>query len=78
MQITHIPARDYKRMPWKNGGGMTTEIMAEPKADGGNAAALVFFAFDLLYIDGDSIASLPVIDRKKRLRILLGDADQTR
>ena len=36
MRLTHIAARDYKRMPWKNGGGMTTEIMAEPKADGGH------------------------------------------
>lgn len=30
MQLTHLTAADYKRMPWRNGGGMTTEIMTEP------------------------------------------------
>jgi environmental stress-induced protein Ves len=34
MQLTHLTLADYKRMPWKNGGGMTTEIMSEP-CDGG-------------------------------------------
>ena len=30
MQLTHLTPSDYKRMPWKNGGGMTTELMSEP------------------------------------------------
>lgn len=30
MQLTHLSAADYKRMPWKNGGGTTTELMVEP------------------------------------------------
>jgi hypothetical protein len=30
VRLTHLRTADYKRMPWKNGGGMTTEIMAEP------------------------------------------------
>jgi environmental stress-induced protein Ves len=36
VKLTHLTPRQYKVMPWKNGGGMTTEILAEPKADGGN------------------------------------------
>jgi environmental stress-induced protein Ves len=34
MRLTHLKPADYKRMPWKNGGGMTTEIMAEPGPSG--------------------------------------------
>ena len=30
MRVTHLTAADYKIMPWKNGGGTTTEIMVEP------------------------------------------------
>ena len=30
MQLTHLTTADYKRMPWKNGGGTTTEIWIEP------------------------------------------------
>jgi len=36
LKLTHLTPRQYKVMPWKNGGGMTTEILAEPKADGGH------------------------------------------
>ena len=34
MRLTHLSARDYKRMSWKNGGGITTELLLEPKEDG--------------------------------------------
>jgi len=34
VRLTHLTARDYKRMSWKNGGGITTELLLEPKADG--------------------------------------------
>jgi environmental stress-induced protein Ves len=34
MRLTHLTAGDYKRMSWKNGGGITTELLLEPKADG--------------------------------------------
>jgi environmental stress-induced protein Ves len=34
VRLTHLRPADYKRMPWKNGGGMTTEIMAEPGSSG--------------------------------------------
>ncbi|WP_395022540.1 HutD family protein [Dongia sp.] len=30
MKLTHLGPADYKTMPWKNGGGTTTELMAEP------------------------------------------------
>jgi uncharacterized protein len=36
VQLTHLTPADYKVMPWKNGGGTTTEIMLEPEiATGG-------------------------------------------
>jgi ATP-dependent DNA ligase len=40
----------------------------------GNADALVFFLFDLLYINGGAISSAPLLDRKERLRGLFSDA----
>ena len=39
--------------------------------DEGRTDALVFLLFDLLYLDGESIARLPLVERKKRLRGLL-------
>jgi len=36
VKLTHLTPRQYKTMPWKNGGGITTEILAEPRAEGGN------------------------------------------
>jgi bifunctional non-homologous end joining protein LigD len=33
---------------------------------------LVFFAFDLLFSDGDDLRQLPLFERKKRLRKILG------
>jgi environmental stress-induced protein Ves len=32
--MTKLTPAQYKRMPWKNGGGMTTELLAEPKPMG--------------------------------------------
>jgi hypothetical protein len=37
-------------------------------------ASLIFFAFDLLYLNGESLMALPAVDRKKRLEALLVDA----
>ena len=31
MQLTHLTPTDYKVMPWKNGGGTTTELMVAPE-----------------------------------------------
>lgn len=36
VKLTHLTPRQYKVMPWKNGGGMTTEILTEPKPEGGH------------------------------------------
>ena len=42
---------------------------------GDNAAALVFFLFDLLYLDGEDLISAPLRERKARLqRLLAGDS----
>jgi len=30
VRVTHLTTADYKVMPWKNGGGTTTELMVEP------------------------------------------------
>lgn len=35
MKITHLRATDYRRMPWKNGGGWTTELHSRPNAKDG-------------------------------------------
>ena len=34
MHLKHLTASDYKTMPWKNGGGTTTELMVEPHGAG--------------------------------------------
>src|SRR5690606_30200081 len=36
---------------------------------------LVFFAFDLMEIDGENIEKLPLVERKERLRELIGPRD---
>ena len=33
MSLRVLRPADYKRMPWKNGGGMTTELAVHPSAD---------------------------------------------
>ncbi|TXH34648.1 MAG: HutD family protein [Rhodospirillaceae bacterium] len=35
MKLRHLTSADYKRMPWKNGQGSTTELIASPGAEGG-------------------------------------------
>ncbi len=37
-------------------------------------AALVYFAFDLLHLDGEDLMRLPLLERKARLEALLRDA----
>lgn len=34
MRLTHLKPTDYKTMAWKNGGGTTTELMAETNVEG--------------------------------------------
>jgi hypothetical protein len=51
--------------------GITSFSMIQAASDAGNAAGLVFFIFDLLHLDGEDIAALPLVERKSRLAELL-------
>jgi ATP-dependent DNA ligase len=51
--------------------GITSFSMIQLASDAGNAAWLVFFLFDLLYLDGEDLAARPLIERKGRLAGLL-------
>jgi bifunctional non-homologous end joining protein LigD len=53
--------------------GTTSFSAMQAASDGGGGAGLVYFAFDLLFVNGESIADLPLIERKARLeKRLLG------
>ena len=54
--------------------GKTSFSLIQAASDMGNADVLVFFMFDLLYLDGDAISSASLLERKKRLRGLLSNA----
>ena len=54
--------------------GITSFSMIQLASDSGNAAALVFFLFDLLHLDGEDLCPRPLIERKARLAALLSDA----
>jgi ATP-dependent DNA ligase len=51
--------------------GKTSFSMIQTASDAGIADALVFFLFDLLYLDGDAISAASLRERKERLRQLL-------
>jgi ATP-dependent DNA ligase len=51
--------------------GITSFSRIQNASDTGNSRALVFFLFDLLYLDGETIAPMPVTEWKERLRALL-------
>ena len=53
--------------------GTTSFSLIQNASDTGNSEALVFFLFDLLHLDGEAIAPMPVTERKERLRALLSD-----
>jgi ATP-dependent DNA ligase len=54
-------------------GTRTSFNIVQLASDSGNAAALVFFLFDLLHLDGEDLMTRPLIDRKERLAALLAD-----
>jgi DNA ligase D-like protein (predicted ligase) len=54
--------------------GITSFGMIQAASDAGNAAGLVYFIFDLLYLDGDDVSARPLIERKTRLAELLSGA----
>jgi bifunctional non-homologous end joining protein LigD len=51
--------------------GTTSFSLIQKASDTGNSVPLVFFLFDLLHLDGEAIAPMPVTERKERLRALL-------
>jgi bifunctional non-homologous end joining protein LigD len=52
--------------------GVTSFELMQTASDRGGAG-LTFFAFDLLELDGEDVARLPLIERKDRLDALLHD-----
>jgi DNA ligase D-like protein (predicted ligase) len=54
--------------------GITSFNIVQLASDSGNAAALVFFLFDLLYLDGEDLRERPLIERNERLSALLASA----
>jgi environmental stress-induced protein Ves len=61
MPITHLPAEGYRRMPWKNGAGTTSEIAVFPAG-----ASLDEFEWRLAIADLDRsgpFSSFPGVDR---------------
>jgi ATP-dependent DNA ligase len=59
--------------------GITSFSRLQAAMDEGRTDDLVFFAFDLLYLDGENTASLPLLERKERLQSLLArDMDGVR
>jgi bifunctional non-homologous end joining protein LigD len=55
--------------------GKTSFGLIQTVSDSGNPDALVFFLFDLIYLDGEVISAAPLPERKERLRDLLWNAD---
>jgi ATP-dependent DNA ligase len=49
--------------------GITSFNIVQLASDSGNAAALVFFLFDLLFLDGEDRTVQPLIERKERLAL---------
>jgi hypothetical protein len=54
--------------------GITLFNIVQLASDSDNAAALIFFLFDLLYLDADDLRPRPLIARKQRLAVLLANA----
>ena len=54
--------------------GVTSFSIVQLASDSGNAAALIFFLFDLLHLDGDDLRPQSLIERKDPLAALLANA----
>src|SRR5229473_3239835 len=53
--------------------GRTAFNLIQNASDTGQGS-LLYFLFDLLFVDGEDITSLPLVDRKARLKMLLNGA----
>src|SRR5262249_15941888 len=54
--------------------GTTSFSLVQNGSDTANSGALVFFLFDLLHLDGETITARPLKERKVRLRDVLSGA----
>jgi bifunctional non-homologous end joining protein LigD len=54
--------------------GTTSFQLLQNVLNNGRHGELVFYAFDLLYLDGHDLRSVPLLERKEALRQLLGGA----
>jgi DNA ligase D-like protein (predicted ligase) len=54
--------------------GTTAFSEMQAATDEGRTSNLVYFVFDLLFLDGEKIAGLPLLERKERLKALLKGA----
>jgi bifunctional non-homologous end joining protein LigD len=54
--------------------GRTAFNLIQNASDTGRSDSLVFFLFDLLFIDGESLMEMPLVERKSRLEKLLTGA----
>jgi ATP-dependent DNA ligase len=52
-----------------DGYGVPVFSRLQAAIDEGSTDQLVFFAFDLLYLNGESTAQLPLLQRKERLQL---------
>jgi ATP-dependent DNA ligase len=69
--VTSLPARQAYldgELCGVRPDGTTSFSLIQNASDTGNSGALVFFLFDLLHLDGEAIAPMPVTERKERLR----------
>ena len=51
--------------------GVSSFSRLQAAVDEGRTEELVFFAFDLLYLEGESLTTLPLVERKEQLQRLL-------
>lgn len=56
--------------------GVTSFQALQNYFSGGSEGRITYFVFDLLYLDGEVIAELPLEERKERLRALLADVSK--
>jgi len=78
-------AKDIARLPAKSAyldgelcgvlpDGRTAFNLIQNASDTGQSGSLVFFLFDLLFLDGEDLTAMPLVDRKVRLEKLLAGA----
>lgn len=56
-----------------NEDGVPVFSRLQAAMDEGRTDALVYFCFDLLFLDGEDLAGLPLLERKKRLQRLISN-----